>query len=49
VKEIDTAPPDARPDGRGAVVVNVRGTNGLGDHVSGTVRVLLPLGAGPIR
>jgi hypothetical protein len=30
------------PDGKGAVVVTVRGANGLGDHVTGTVRVLLP-------
>jgi hypothetical protein len=32
------------PDGRGAVEVSVRGANGLGDHVTGTVRVLLPSG-----
>ncbi len=31
-------------DGRGAVEVSVRGANGLGDHVTGTVRVLLPSG-----
>jgi hypothetical protein len=27
-------------------VVAVRGANGLGDHVTGTVRLLLPKGAG---
>ncbi len=38
-----TAKDDATgPDGKGAVVVTVRGANGLGDHVTGTVRVLLP-------
>ena len=31
-------------DGRGAVEVTVRGANGLGDHVTGTVRLLLPAG-----
>jgi hypothetical protein len=31
-------------DGRGAVEVTVRGANGLGDHVTGTVRLLLPVG-----
>jgi len=31
-------------DGRGAVEVTLRGTNGLGDHVSGSVRLLLPSG-----
>jgi hypothetical protein len=31
-------------DGRGAVEVTVRGANGLGDHVTGTVRLLLPSG-----
>ncbi len=35
---------DAR--GRGAVEVAVRGANGLGDHVTGTVRLLLPVGGG---
>ena len=29
-------------DGRGAVEVTVRGANSLGDHVTGTVRLLLP-------
>ncbi len=29
-------------EGRGAVVVTLRGANGLGDHVTGTVRLLLP-------
>jgi hypothetical protein len=31
-------------DGRGAVEVTLRGANGLGDHVTGTVRLLLPSG-----
>jgi hypothetical protein len=31
--------------GRGAVVVTIRGANSLGDHVTGTVRLLLPAGA----
>jgi hypothetical protein len=30
--------------GRGAVEVTVRGANGLGDHVTGSVRLLLPAG-----
>ena len=30
--------------GRGAVEVTLRGANGLGDHVTGTVRLLLPTG-----
>jgi 3-oxo-4,17-pregnadiene-20-carboxyl-CoA hydratase beta subunit len=29
-------------DGRGVVDVEVRGANGLGDHVTGTVRLTLP-------
>ncbi len=34
------------PDGdRGRVTVSVRGANGLGDHVTGTVVVSLPMGA----
>jgi len=33
-------------DGRGTVHVAVRGTNALGDHVVGTVEVVLPLGDG---
>ena len=33
-------------DGRsGTVVVSVKGTNNLGDHVTGTVHVILPTGA----
>jgi hypothetical protein len=32
----------AEAEGRGAVVVKLRGANGLGDHVTGTVRLLLP-------
>ncbi|MGD0880620.1 MAG: MaoC family dehydratase [Acidimicrobiales bacterium] len=31
-------------DGKGAVEVTLRGANGLGDHVTGTVRLLLPTG-----
>ena len=35
-------------DGRyGAVTVSIRGANELGDHVTGTVVVLLPVGDGP--
>ncbi len=49
VQELDGAPDDAGGDGKGAVVVSVRGANGLGDHVTGTVRVLLPLSAGGAR
>lgn len=33
-------------DGRGVVDVEVRGANSLGDHVSGTVRLALPLAGG---
>jgi hypothetical protein len=32
----------AGPDGKGEVVVSVRGANGLGDHVTGTVHLRLP-------
>ncbi len=31
-------------EGRGSVEVTLRGANGLGDHVTGTVRLLLPSG-----
>ena len=34
------------PDGRGAIEVGIRGANSLGDHVTGTVRLLLPAGTG---
>ena len=34
----------ADADGRGGVEVTVRGANSLGDHVTGTVRLLLPSG-----
>jgi acyl dehydratase len=34
----------ADADGNGAVEVTLRGANGLGDHVTGTVRLLLPAG-----
>jgi hypothetical protein len=45
-----TAKDDAvGPDGRGGVEVTLRGANGLGDHVTGTVTLRLPsaAGAGP--
>ena len=35
---------DAGADGKGAVEVTLRGANRLGDHVTGTVRLLLPVG-----
>ena len=34
--------PGGRADGRAAVTVSVRGRNGRGDHVTGTVRLALP-------
>jgi len=34
--------PAGRSDGRGVVELSVRGANGLGDHVTGTVRLSLP-------
>jgi hypothetical protein len=34
------------PDGRGGVEVTLRGANGLGNHVTGTVRVRLPSAEG---
>jgi acyl dehydratase len=36
--------PEDRRDGRGLVELAVRGANSRGDHVTGTVRVALPLG-----
>jgi hypothetical protein len=33
----------------GAVTVSIRGANDLGDHVTGTVVILLPLGSAPER
>jgi hypothetical protein len=36
-------------DGRGGVEVTLRGANGLGDHVTGTVRLLLPATSGSPR
>ena len=36
--------PTAAVDGKAAVEVTLRGANGLGDHVTGTVRLLLPVG-----
>jgi acyl dehydratase len=35
--------PEARGDGRGVVEVAVRGANSRGDHVTGTVKLSLPL------
>ena len=35
--------PSGRDDGRATVEIGVRGANRLGDHVTGTVRVALPL------
>ena len=35
--------PDGRTDGRGVVEIAVRGANRLGDHLTGTVRVSLPV------
>jgi len=35
---------EADADGKGAVEVTLRGANRLGDHVTGTVRLLLPAG-----
>ena len=50
VTEVDADPPPEPATGvpaagRGAVVVSLRGANGLGDHVTGTVRLLLPKGS----
>jgi hypothetical protein len=42
VTGVDADPAGPGVEGRGAVVVTLRGANGLGDHVTGTVRVLLP-------
>jgi len=38
---------EGRDDGRGVVDVAVRGANSRGDHVTGTVRVALPVAAAP--
>jgi hypothetical protein len=40
---------DPEVDGKGAVEVAVRGSNSLGDHVTGTVRLLLPSASGSPR
>ena len=40
-----TAKDDAAEGGRGGVEVAVKGSNSLGDHVTGTVRLLLPASA----
>jgi hypothetical protein len=42
VTEVDGDPSDPGTAGKGAVVVTLRGANSLGDHVTGTVRLLLP-------
>jgi len=39
-----TAKDDAPAEGRGGIEVTVKGSNSLGDHVTGTVRLLLPVG-----
>ena len=39
-----TAKDDAAADGTGGIEVTLRGANGLGDHVTGTVRLRLPAG-----
>jgi hypothetical protein len=41
--------PAARDDGRATVTLSVRGANGRGDHVTGTVRVALPRRAVVLR
>ena len=46
VAEVDPHPSDPAGTDRGAVVVTLRGANSLGDHVTGTVRVLLPRAEG---
>jgi hypothetical protein len=40
---------DPAVDGKGAVEVTVRGANSLGDHVTGTVRLLLPRKGGSAK
>lgn len=47
VTEVDADPVPGATQGKGAVVVALRGANQLGDHVSGTVRLLLPKGPVP--
>ncbi len=43
--EVTTKEDGVDAAGKGAVVVTIRGANSLGDHVTGTVRLLLPAGA----
>jgi acyl dehydratase len=43
------APGDSSPGANGEVVVEVAGRCRLGDHVTGTVRVVLPVGQAPSR
>ena len=38
----DVGEPGSRADGRGPVSVEIRGTNGRGTHVTGTVNLALP-------
>jgi len=40
-----TAKDEAATDGHGGIEITLRGANGLGDHVTGTVRLRLPAGA----
>jgi acyl dehydratase len=40
--------PSDRADGRGVVEIAVRGANSRGDHVTGTVRVALPVATGSL-
>jgi acyl dehydratase len=39
-----TSKDDAASDGSGGIEITLRGANGLGDHVTGTVRLRLPAG-----
>lgn len=41
--------PGGRGDGRAAVTVSVRGRNSRGDHVTGTVRLALPVRGADLR
>jgi acyl dehydratase len=45
----DKARADGRDDGRASVTVAVRGRNSRGDHVTGTVRLALPVGGRALR
>jgi len=39
----------SRHDGRAAVTLSIRGANSRGDHVTGTVRLALPVGGATLR